>query len=139
LGKAFYALLYAALTIAFIPAFVAIGARYEGRLFPVVAKLEIISIEKVDGDQSSVFVKFNKLRDCKYLGISWYNKSGETLRRVAVNLNPEQGSDSTRPVGQHISGPWTVDIPPEHIRKRSYVVLTHQCHPLYITTTIIYP
>ena len=124
---------------AMFPALVAVGSAYEGRLFPVVAKLEIISIAQAEGDQSSIFVRFKKRRDCKYLGISWYNKTGETLRRVTVDLKPNRGSDATRPVGQHVAGPWVVDMPPENIRERSYVVLTHQCHPLYITTTIIYP
>lgn len=114
MGKFFYALLYAAFTLSLIPLVTAFGSEFEGRLFPVVEQLEILTIVP-DGEKSLIYVRFEKIRECEYVGIGWYEEVDGQLRRVKLDLRPD-GSDSNRPVGRQVAGPWSVDIPAEKLR-----------------------
>lgn len=137
MGKFFYLILYAAFTLALIPLVTVLGNEYEGRFFPVVNQLEILTIVP-DGEKSLVYVRFEKVRECEYVGIGWYEDKDGQLRRVSLNLRPD-GSDSNRPTGRQVAGPWEVGIPADKLREHSYVTLTHRCNPLYLTRTDIYP
>jgi hypothetical protein len=140
LGKVYYAMLTAAFALVLFPLVSQIGAAYEGRLWPVVTGFEIIEVTPGPTPlDSTIYVHFDKQRNCEYVGISWDWKSGGTYVRVPVILNPPVGSAATRPLGKADAGPWVVQIPPEKIRGSSRVTLNHRCSLLYITQTEVYP
>jgi hypothetical protein len=143
MGRTFSILLMIAGFLALIPPSYFILQAIEHAQFPVVGKMELLNIEAEEGNTTLVYVKFDKLRDCKYLGISWFRKlPGDVLERATIDirpLTPLDRSDTNRPVGTQITGPWRIGIPADVIRSTSTVHLTHQCHPLYVTRTVIYP
>jgi len=121
------------------PAVLAIGQAVEGKLFPVVSTLHFLKIEPGPDNSSLVWVRFVKKRECAYRGIGWFWNVDNVLSRVAIDLKPQAGSDPNRPTGPQVAGPWQVSIPPDRLRSESFVTLTHQCHPFYITRTNVYP
>jgi hypothetical protein len=144
-----HATLYALIVSLLAPVFFAVasimviglGTEYEGTLFPVVSEARITSIEAYEGG-SLITVEFEKRRDCKYLGISWYRGTiGGHFERVNLDLRPQgiEPDGSTRPTGLQRGGPWFVDIPLDEVTSNSFARIRHQCHPLYETTSIFYP
>lgn len=123
------------------PAYLLLGV-IERAYFPVVGKLQIV---RSIGEKNStlVYVSFDKKRDCEYLGITWSKVLPDgTLQRVPIELKPEglpDNSDSTRPVGKQVAGPWRIAMPADEVIAKSVVTLRHRCHPLYDTLTRVYP
>jgi hypothetical protein len=118
------------------------GPYLETRFAPVVSKLTIVRLEAVSPTQTKVWAAFTKLRQCDYLGISWYHREFDhSFVRVPVQLLREPGdvSSPNRPVGTQQAGPWIIDIPIEHLRSESFVELQHSCHPGWTTVTEFYP
>lgn len=140
MGKVFHGLWTAVFIVAAFPFVVTIGAKYEGKWFPVVSKLEILRVIPDGEDHSLVYVRFNKIRDCEYIGVSWFSVEAGYLDRRAIVLKPDTDeSDSNRPTGVQVSGPWRIAMPADEVRSQSLVMLTHQCNPLYVTRTQIFP
>ena len=114
----------------------------ETRHWPVVGKMRINSVELASEDRSVVYATFTKLRNCEYIGITWFHAGalGE-LNRVPVELYRQANdiSSPNRPVGTQSAGPWVVGIPPNELRSRSCVQLAHRCHPFWTTFTNFYP
>ena len=122
--------------LGFVPLMWPIFARYEGIWFPVVdnVNVEVIS-ENTDG--LDVDVDFDKLRQCEFIGISWYDTFGDRLQ-ILFEINGEENLPYTRPVrdGQN-AGPWRlIDI--DNL-DGSVAITSHRCHPLWITYTRFYP
>lgn len=119
-----------------------VGPDIETRFFPVVGKLVIERMDKVDEKTTTIDAYFNKLRNCDYLGIAWYRGQRDSgFERVPLILLRATGDDSSpnRPVGAQRSGPWVVTIPIDEVKTNSFVELKHQCHPFWVTTTEFYP
>ncbi len=114
----------------------------ETRYFPVVGKMQIERLEFEGLDTTAVFASFEKLRDCDYIGIAWFqgSRSGE-FTRVGLQTRPKTAdvSSPNRPVGRQSAGPWLVGMPLTEIRENSFVELYHYCTPLWVTTTEFYP
>jgi hypothetical protein len=123
-----------------LAAFIAYGPTVERLVFPVVSKLEIVSVA-TDGVGSQIYVKFEKLRSCQYLGMNWDEILPDgTRRRALLNLRPsDDNSGSTRPQGKFIAGPWYVGIPPEKLTTSSEAVIAYRCHPMWQTEAFVYP
>jgi hypothetical protein len=102
----------------------------DGMFFPVTSKVEFLDIKPVEGGLS-VRMKFNKLRDCEFLGV--------TIDREGVGIDFEPligGEPMTLPTGQRISRPWfigTTNI--DGIRLR----WVHRCVIWWNTVTQGYP
>lgn len=114
----------------------------ETRYWPVVKKLEILSVERATEDRSIVYGQFNKVRQCSYIGIAWFQRNvNGVLERVPVETRRRPGDNSSpdRPIGVQAAGPWIVDIPINDLRGTSVVELTHRCHPFWTTVTHFYP
>lgn len=121
---------------------ITVGPAIETHMFPVVSKLRITQVSPdVDGN-SLVYAEFTKLRNCEYVGISWFHgdPAGE-FERVPVILLRKEGDTSSpnRPVGTQKAGPWIIAIPPEEVRSHSFAKLSHRCNPFWLTTTDFWP
>ncbi|WP_438752078.1 hypothetical protein [Pararhizobium sp. O133] len=120
----------------------AVGPVLETRYWPVVSKLQILSIDATADGQTRIDAAFRKLRDCEYLGLSWFvGDRPNEFERVAVQLMRQAGDTSSpdRPVGYQRAGPWIVGLSPDDLKGRSFARLTHRCHPFWPTTTEFFP
>lgn len=117
------------------------GPAVETIAFPVVGKLQVDEIAEVTG-KVTMQVRFNKLRNCEYVGISWFKgeKNG-SFERVPIELRRPTGDSSSpnRPIGQQRSGPWILSMTLDQMRTNSFAQLYHRCHPFWLTTTDFYP
>lgn len=104
----------------------------EGRLLPVASKLYIVKQTTRNG-QTQIYVEFEKLRDCRYLGLNWYRGD----KRIPIKFKDiPWDSDPSRPVGDHAAGPWLLDT---DSLAGSRVQVAHKCHPIWETHTVILP
>ncbi len=129
------------IVVILVTAFVSFPA-IETRYFPVVEKLDIVKVDQASENRSIVYGQFNKVRQCEYIGISWFKRnSNGVLERVAVELmrRPGDSSSPNRPLGMQNAGPWVIDIPQDELRGTSVVELAHRCHPFWTTITRFYP
>lgn len=119
------------------------GPDIETHLAPVVGKLEILTVNALSEGRAEIYVRFDKLRRCKYLGTAWYrgNRNTPGFERVSFEFlrRPGDRPNSTRPVGEQVAGPWIIYMPAEEIRGNSFVELFHECHALWQTRTEFYP
>ena len=133
--------LFLLVVIGFIPLFFPILSRYEGRLLPVVQNVQV---EKSGDTRTGILVdvSFDKIRACEFIGVSWYDTFGD---RLPIIFEPEgetvEGATEaprTRPVldGQR-AGPWEL-IGIDNL-DGSVAIVSHRCHPLWITYTRFYP
>lgn len=120
--------------------FFAWGPAFERAVLPVVSDIKVISME-ADGVGTRMFVRFQKWRNCQYLGLNWEEILPDgTKRRAFLNLKPkDDNSGSTRPRGDHIAGPWYVGMPPDKVENHSIATLTYRCHPFWTTVMEVYP
>lgn len=132
-----------AVLIVFCVAYVGfmLGPAIETNFNPAVSKLTIL---KHEGDMNSttILAEFTKIRNCKYLGISWTHvlPTGEYERvPVVLGRSPGDTSDPSRPVGLTIAGPWTLPLSWDEIMNHSFAQLYHQCQPFWVTVTNFYP
>jgi len=119
-----------------------VGPPIETRFFPVVSKLQILSMERTPEGYAKLRAGFTKLRNCEYVGISWYVGNREaSFERVAISLMRDQKDTGSpnRPLGYQRAGPWIVAISPEEVKAESFVRLSHVCHPFWVTYTDFYP
>lgn len=119
-----------------------VGPPLETKFWPVVDKLKILSMKAVDGNRTEIHAAFKKLRQCDYIGISWYaGDRPNDFERVPVILMRVTGDDSdpNRPVGYQRSGPWIISLTPEEVEKNSFARLAHRCHAFWTTITEFYP
>lgn len=120
-----------------------IGPTIETRMFPVVSKLTILSaIPGPDPNTTQIEVAFDKLRDCEYIGLSWYHSPrGKPFERVPVMLmrKPSDNSDPNRPLGYQQAGPWVIGVAPSELRTNSFAILSHRCHQWWLSRTEFFP
>ncbi|SCM80024.1 exported hypothetical protein [uncultured Pleomorphomonas sp.] len=120
----------------------AVGPALETLYFPVVSKLWIEDIRPTADGRTEVRASFRKLRNCEYMGISWYaGTPATTFERVAIILlrDEKDTSGPTRPVGLQRAGPWIINLPPDGVKRNSFARLYHHCHPFWVTTTDFFP
>lgn len=115
-----------------------VGTTREGEWFPVTSPAELVSVEPFNGG-SLVYFRFNKQRECEFIGLSWFRDT-EPFDRVRINFNvDDDDSATTRPRGDQVAGPWFIDLPPDELQENSFAIVRHRCHPLWQTSTIFYP
>lgn len=125
------------LIMALIYATAEFGPMLESKYRPVIVDFKIVRKEAAFGHRTAIYVSFNKIRDCAYIGTAWYKgsrKGGfERVAFRAVNLP----NSPSRPTGEQLAGPWVVDIPPD-VLEHSFAEYYHQCNPFFITRTPFY-
>jgi hypothetical protein len=125
--------------VGLIPIAFPIFSKYEGQWLPVVTNVETVALDYV-AEGILVDVEFDKVRQCEFIGISWYDSFRE---RVPIVFNPEPERPETtdlprsRPVMEdQRAGPWlllgidTLD--------GSIAIVSHRCHPYWITYSMFY-
>ena len=104
----------------------------EGKVLPVTDKLTITSLTE---DKAGVILEgsFNKLRHCEFISLEWRTPFGQRIEYSFL----EDYEPISRPTGGQIIGPWLL------FKVKSLndleAVVTHKCHPLWQTKTILYP
>lgn len=123
----------------------AIGPSIERARLPVVGKLEILSKSEIEPGVVQIEARFRKARDCEYVSVAWYvGHPNEDFRQVRVQtiLDTAQLTEvqsSTRPLGTSIAGPWRIAMSMDDLENNSFAILTHRCHPFWLTTTNFWP
>ena len=104
----------------------------EGKLLPVVSGMTVTEELKVD-DGIIISGHFEKNRSCEFVSLEWRTANGE---RVQYDFF-ETGDSVSRPVGSQVVGPWILfDI---KTLNGLEAIVTHRCHPLWLTLTKFYP
>lgn len=110
-------------------------AEYESIFAPVTTSFEITRTERADGG-ILVWLKFEKLRQCEFIDLRWYDWLGRELK---VTFSPGEVNDEsfTRPVGSADVGPWFISSTADLNFTKAYAL--HKCHPFWNTQTLVYP
>lgn len=119
-----------------------VGPSLETRFWPVVSKLQVLSVEATPDGFTKVKAGFNKLRDCEYIRIAWYaGDRSRSFEQVPVTLQRAPGDNGSpnRPLGYQRAGPWIIGITPAELKQGSFAQLSHRCHPFWTTITEFYP
>ena len=114
-------------------------SKYEGSVLPVV---ENVNITQIKQSENGVFVdvSFDKVRSCEFIGISWYDSLGDRSPVIfEAEARGEEGEiPETRPVMEdQRAGPWKL-IGIDNL-DGSMAIVSHRCHPLWITYTRFFP
>lgn len=121
--------------LGFIPIMFPIFSQYEGRIFPVVSRVNVQEFGEAD---TGIFItlSFDKIRACEFLGINWFDQFGD---RLPILFEVGAGElPTTRPVlDNQQAGPWKL-IGIDNLES-SVAIVSHRCHPLWITYTPFYP
>lgn len=120
--------------VGFLPVWWTAFYEYEGTILPVVEDVKVEPV-RYGNNSIEVLVSFNKVRQCEFIGISWYDQSGKRL--VVVFDSRERDLPRTRPKGYQNSGVWKI-IGTNKL-DGTHAVVSHKCHPLWTTFTKFYP
>ena len=124
------------IAVGLLPFFFPLAARYEGQLMPVVENAQVRELEATKKGLI-INVRFDKVRACEFLGISWYDSFGDRVP-VIFDLNDEDDAPYSRPVlDAQDAGPWRLDG--LHQLRGSHAIVSHRCNPFWITYTHFYP
>lgn len=123
----------------------AVGPAVERTWRPVVGKLQVLSAVEIEPGITEIHAQFRKVRDCEYLNVAWYvgDPNGE-FRQVRVQnlVDPDALNEvisPTRPLGLSVAGPWRIAMSLDDFEHNSFAILSHQCHPFWVTRTNFYP
>ena len=105
----------------------------EGKLFPVLSTLEIVSYDK-QPEGVYLYVEFAKLRQCEFIQMVWYR--GNAIIPLITRPDDPSTIPITRPVGEAVSGPWLLET---FSLQGTNAIVQHRCHPLWYTYTNFYP
>ncbi len=111
------------------------GGKIEGSLAPVVTRADISRMKPVGPVATRIWGRFDKLRDCPFESLAFY--LGDTESSSRADMLFEEVA-SVRRTGDENFGPWLVQLTPDQLNGRSFAVVKHQCHPLWLTETVFY-
>ena len=112
-----------------------VGPRIEGIIHPVVLPAEITRIEADRETWSFVWGRSERIRNCSFVRLEW-RLGGERYYSVA-DVEFAEGT-RVRGAGDFSFGPWHVQLSPIQLLERSYVIVYHRCHWLWVTETRFY-
>lgn len=120
--------------MAMTPTILTVGPIAERLLLPVTDGAEIFGERRYE-EGVSFHVRFRKLRDCRFLGLSWY--VGQT--QLPFDFGPPRpmmAPTATFPTGPQEAGPWRIwgVATVEGLT----AIAVHRCHRLWTTTTRFY-
>lgn len=118
-----------------------LGPPIETRLFPVYSKFAIAHIVGTPDGGSMVTFGFTKLRNCTPAGITWFiGEPGGAYRQIELLSDRPAGTPIVnRPLGYHLSAAYKIDVAPDVLRDQGFASVYSNCHPFWITRSIIYP
>lgn len=108
-----------------------VGPIVEGKFFPVIDSVEVVSMVTSRDTISFAFVG-RKIRDCRFESVDVLSKVDGVYKPADVTFS--DGSDPRgRPNGNQYFGPWTI----RPSGSNAIVSITYRCHPLWDTVTHI--
>lgn len=117
-----------------------LGPSLETRFFPVYSKFEIVKIDETPSGGSRVIFRYYKLRSCAPAGFMWFiGEPGGAFRQIDILSARPPGVRVNRPIGENTSVPYEIDVPPNELLTRGFATIYNNCHPLWITRSVIYP
>lgn len=112
-----------------------IPQRVEGALWPVIVGTDITKTHEA-GDETLFYGRATQVRSCGFDRMEWFLDDGHNFSRVDVTML-ETGK--IRRPGGFAFGPWSVRLSRADLRQRTYAIVYHRCHPLWLTATKFYP
>lgn len=103
--------------------------QFDGRLFPVTSELEIIEISEFEPGWSIIKGRFEKKRECQFLGITWFlgEQSYGEVHSVAVESRFDD-KPQVRNSGYQEFEMLRVRLTEDQIQNNSYSIVIHQCY-----------
>lgn len=132
----FLAIILSVCTFISIPTFINFASYLETMIYPVVTEFKINSEIPTAMNHTIVAGQYEKRRNCESRGITWYLKDKKTGQDIPLPVN--RMIVQTRPVGEYSFGPWEIWAKKEDLRNNGYAVVLHDCHPFYLTRSIVY-
>jgi len=122
----------------------AVAPTVETAYFPVYSKFHVENATQTSDGVLATF-SFEKLRECKPMGLSWY--IGEVGPSTAVNVSAPDGVRTPRPVGPGFSSPYLIEgITLDDLDNNVIAQLRNQCADNWfgidlpwVTVTEVYP
>lgn len=103
-------------------------AEFETKYLPVIKNIKVLP-PTLHRDGISFYVNFDKIRQCEFIGLSWYDNNGTRLKLDFESS--AKNTEETRPTGEWNVGPWFLHDVSSLEDTRAYTF--HKCHPLWIT------
>lgn len=125
-----YACLVLLLALVLLP----LLAPVEGRLFPVVKRAQITSVEAQGETRSVIYGTSSRLRECDFHSVDFFLGTPEASARVDLEFLE---ASKNRPGGGFEFGPWLVQLTPDQF-PRAFAIVKHRCHPLWLTESLFY-
>jgi hypothetical protein len=128
-------LLAAALMAVFIVFFHAFAGPLEGRVYPVVGRVEVELARQIETEFVRVLVRGSQERHCSFVRLELYFGTPQVHRLVAVAFEergPLHGSE------QLLIGPLWVNLNPTHMDGLVFADIYHRCHGLWLTRSRAY-
>lgn len=116
------------------------GPVLETRYNPAYSKFKIAEIRQAPDGGSLVKFTYTKLRACEPLGFRWFiGEPGAAFRQLEIVSDRPAGRRINRPVGTHTSVEYKVDVTPEALVSQGFASIYSNCHPFWVTRSVIYP
>ena len=120
------------------------GPAFETKYLPVVTAFEAVPVlndASLDPTYGWYILKYEKVRQCEVVPdtFAWY-VIGVDDRQSRVDIqNPFAPGKvvANRPLGPAKSNPWQIDDKSKAPFISQIFVLTHRCHPFWLTQTVI--
>ncbi|WP_424967346.1 hypothetical protein [Dinoroseobacter sp. S375] len=106
----------------------------EGRLFPVVKRAQITSVDALGETRSVIYGTSSRLRSCAFRRVDFFLGTPEANARVDLDMRE---TSKVRPGGEFDFGPWLVQLTPDQF-PRAFAVVKHRCHPFWLTESLFY-
>lgn len=111
---------------------------WEGRIFPVVQDFRLLNHTESHNGKTLIWVSFEKDRPCQFIRNDAYYSFADGRKFVDIKYSEltDAGTTFSRPVGDHVSGPWELNVPHAQFDpKRLRIDSVHVCHPAFMTIT----
>ena len=114
---------------------ISIGGVIEGKFYPVVKPADIQRVEPAGDVSTRIWGRAVRLRNCSFQRLEW--RLGTEAAFSVVDLDFEESS-KVRNSGRFQFGPWRLHLTPDQLSERSYAIVFHRCHRLWLTQTRFY-
>lgn len=106
----------------------------EGSMFPVVADVELLKVEKTPYG-TIIEGTARKERPCDFLKVEWFLNTKDGIS--PARMRSLEGT-KVRPTGDFKFGPWVVALTPDELLTSSSSQVRHRCHWFFPTITRFY-
>lgn len=129
--------LYLATALLAIPTVIQVASCLETKFNPVVEDFELKTQIETQAGHTILAGTYERKRDCTFKNITWYTRDDLTKERVPIPIN-RKVTPANKPIGTYSFGPWELWMTKQKMETDSFAVVLHDCHPLYLTRSVIY-